>query len=127
MESWTLVRFSLQEVADGIPTLLLRDFLSLALEDLREIDVFSSAARFQGKCLYFSPGAAKALVSALAKLPIELCDPPNPETLLCLYGTAECLPPPDKPAGCVIAADPPPPIPPPEELDQLFAERKDDS
>ena len=127
MESWTLVRFSLKEVADGVATRLLRDFMSLALEDLREIGVFSSELGFQGKCLYFSPCAAKAFASALAKLPIELCDPPNPETLLCLYGVAECLPLPDTPVGCSIATDPPSPTPPPEQLDQLVAARKNDS
>jgi hypothetical protein len=127
MKSWTLVRFSLKEVADGVAAQLLRDIMSLAPQDLREIGVFSSELGFQGKCFYFSPCAAKAFASALAKLPIELCDPPNPETLLCLYGAAECFPPPDKPVGCSIATDPPPPNPSPEQLDQLVAERKDDS
>jgi len=127
MESWTLVRFSLNEVEDGVATRLLRDFMSLSLEDLREIGVFSSELGFQGKCLYFSPCAAKAFASALAKLPIEPCDPPNPETLLCLYGTAECLPLPDKAVGCSIATDPPLPTPPSEQLHQPVAEGKDDS
>ena len=126
MECWTLVRFSLQEVSDGVATRLLRDFMSLGLEDLREIGVFSSEVGFQGKCLYFSPCAAKAFASTLAKLPIERCDPPNPETVLCLYGVPECLPPADMPVECSIATDLPPPAPPSEQLDQLVAERKDD-
>jgi hypothetical protein len=112
MEYWTLVRFSLEEVRDGVATRLLRDFMSLALEDLREIGVFSSEVDFQGKCLYFSPCAAKAFASVLAKAPIELCDPPNPETLLCLCGAVECLPMPGKPVGCSTATGPPPPTPP---------------
>jgi hypothetical protein len=108
MEPWTLVRFSLNEVADGVVTRILRDVMSLALQDLREIGVFSSELTFQGKCLYFSPCAAKAFASALAELPTERCDPPNSETLLCLYGAAECLPMPDERVECRIAADPPP-------------------
>ena len=106
MGSWTLVRFSLEEVRDGVATRLLRDFMSLALDDLREIGVFSSEVDFQGKCLYFSPCAAKAFASVLAKVPIELCDPPHPETLLCLYGAADCLPIPGQPVGCPTATGP---------------------
>ena len=107
MGSWTLVRFSLKEVADGVATQLMRDIMCLALQDLREIGVFSSELTVQGKCLYFSPCAAKAFASALAKLPIERCDPPNSETLLCLYGAAEYLPLPDERVERGIAADPP--------------------
>jgi len=124
MEGWTLVRFSLEEVAAGVPTRLLRDFMSLALEDLREIGVFSSELSFEGKCLYFSPCATREFASVLTKLQFELCDPPNPERLLCLYGAAECV---QTPMGCTIATDSPPPTPPPEQLDQLVAKPKDDS
>jgi hypothetical protein len=108
VEPWTLVRFSLKEVADGVATRLLRDFMSLDLQDLREIGVFSSEVTPEGKCLYFSPCAAKAFASTLAKLPIERCDPPNSETLLCVYGTAECLPLPVERVQSRIEADLPP-------------------
>jgi hypothetical protein len=122
MEPWTLVRFSVEEIADGVATRLLRDFMSLAIQDLREIGVFSSELSFQGKCLYFSPCAASAFASVLAKLPFELCDPPNPEKLLCLYGAAECLP---MPMGRTTAPGSALPTRP-EQLDQLGAEPKDD-
>jgi hypothetical protein len=100
--------------------------MSLALEDLREIGVFSSELGFQGKCLYFSPGAAKAFAAALAKLPTEPCGPPNPETLLCLYGTPECLSPADERVECSNDSNPPPPTQPREGLDQLVGEGNDD-
>ena len=108
MEPWTLVRFSLKEVEDGVVTRLMRDLMSFALEDLREVGVFSSELTSQGKYLYFSPRAAKAFASALAGLTIERCDPPSSQTLLCFYGAAECLPLPDERVECRIAADPPP-------------------
>lgn len=128
MESWILVHFSLKEVADGVSTRVLRDFISLALEDLREIGVFSSELGFQGKCLYFSPGAAKAFASALSKLPVEPCEPPKPETVLCLYGAAECLPLTDTPVvGYSMATDPPSPTPSPDQRDQPGAEGKEGS
>ena len=101
-----------------VPTRLLRDFMSLALQDLREIGVFSSEVGLEGKCLYFSPCAAKAFASALGKLRIELCNPPNREKLLCLYGAAECLPVLDK--RVATATELPTPQP-----DQLIAERED--
>jgi hypothetical protein len=125
MESWTRVRFSLKDVEDGVATALLRDFLSLNLEDLREIGVFSSELGYDGKCLYFSPLAARAFASGLAKLPVELCDPPKPETVLCLYGSAGCLPVPGKPVGSP-ATDPPPPEPP-HLLDRLVEPPEDHS
>jgi hypothetical protein len=105
MEPWTLVRFSLNEVTDGVVTRLMSDLMSIALEDLREVGVFSSELTTQGQCLYFSPGAATAFASALTELPIERCDPPSAETPLCLYGAAECLPPSDGRVECSIPAD----------------------
>jgi len=124
MGSWTLVGFSLEEVRDGVATRLLRDVMSLAVEDLREIGAFSSEVDFEGKCLYFSPCAAKAFASVLAKIPIELCDPPHAETLLCLYGTAECLPLPGQRVGCPTAMGPS--TRPPDQIDEVIAERKAD-
>ncbi len=98
MQSWMLVRFSMGEVAAGVVARLMRDLMPLALEVRRpeEVGVFSLDLGSEGKCVYFSPGAAKAFASALAKLPAERCDSPNPEALLLLYGGRECLPPPAK-------------------------------
>jgi hypothetical protein len=104
MKSWLLVRFSMDEVATRVVARLMRDLLPLALQvhDLDDVGVFSSERNSQGKrVVYFSPGAVKAFASALGKLPAERCDPPNPEKLLLLYGTRECLPPPAKRLGDV--------------------------
>ena len=90
-----LVRFSTGEVTTGVIARLMRDLLPLALEvrNSDDVGVFSSELDSGGKCVYFSPGAMKAFASALAKLPAEQCDRPNPETLSLLYGASECLPP----------------------------------
>ena len=57
----------------------------------------------KGNAFTSPPCAARAFASVLAKLPFELCDPPNPET-----GS-------------------PPPTSPPEQPDQLLAKQDDDS
>jgi hypothetical protein len=97
MMSWMLVRFSVGEVAAGGIARLMRELMPLALEIRKQDDVgvFGSDLGSEGKCVYFSPGAAKAFAAALAKLRGEPCDSPNPQALSLLYGACECLPPPD--------------------------------
>jgi hypothetical protein len=95
MESWMLVRFSMEEVAAGGVARLMRDLMPLALQVHKpdDVGVFGSDLGSQhGKCVYFSPGAVKAFAPALQKLAAHRCDPPNLETLSLLYGACECLP-----------------------------------
>ena len=103
MKSWMLVRFSSEEVAAGVIARLMRDLMPLALEvrNYDDVGVFSSELVSRERGVYFSPGAAKAFASALAKLRAEQCDSPNPAALQLLYGARECLPPPDKQLGDV--------------------------
>ena len=98
MTSWVVVRFSVGEVAAGFIARLMRDLMPLALEVRRhdEVGVFSADLGSEGKCVYFSPGAVKAFAPALAKLPSEHCDSPNPRALALLYGARECLAPSDE-------------------------------
>jgi hypothetical protein len=95
MQSWMLVRFSMEEVAAGVVARLMRDLMPLALQVHKpdDVGVFGSDLGSQdGKCVYFSPGAVKAFAPALERLPARRCDPPSLETLSLLYGACECLP-----------------------------------
>jgi hypothetical protein len=93
MKLWQLIRFSREEVAGGLVPRLMRELLPLTLQihDHAGVGVFIEKVDGGGRAVYFSPGATTAFAPALAKLPAEHCDPPNPETVSVLYGARECL------------------------------------